>query len=726
MRFLSILIAAWLLIGPARGSVASQPYTVSVGWKADPVHPTVEYFALNGPDGREIWHSGDFNQNAWWISSTGLVIGLRSSGVEGMPGTLTFFGSRGEIVGAAGVIGFSGGRFCRNGNRFFACDLANSLSAYNERGDRLWSLRNGDAYEPSADGSLIAIARNGAVGLYDHGSFRHSLAWPGGPIRIIAFSGNGADLAAISADMMAVYEIEHGVKRWQWAPSGPSQEFVSLASDCSAGFVTTARDRVGKTSECYWAENGTVAAVREYSMNMPLRAVATRGAAEPKDGDAYWPIVPTDQVHPVGNGWGEYQNYSGRYPSYPPDPTSAYFHPGIDVMALTNIGVAVYAVAHGWVKAWLTTSAQWHWRLAIADSSTGYADTCGGWLYAHIDSTKPHLAVGDEVWPGDWIGSLVPWPVTGFDHCHFARISYAGATWNAGGADWRFIEDPLNLMTPTTDMSKPVIEDALPGSRFAFCANNSNTYLDPDSLWGDVDIVARIYDRFGQAITAYPEWEKLNPYRIDYAIRGQSASQPQRLSFLFGHQLDWENIELTGLAFKQEAYCVTWGDYDCRRYYYTVTNTDGDSLLEPSDTSGCWHTVSYANGQYWVVVYAADQYGNTTTDSQLVTINNPTGVGGSPGSSVFIAAALQAFPSPTSGPVSIHYTVPDPMQVTLRVFNLCGQVVRTLEQGVRSTGGHSAFWDGNIIGGSMAPNGVYIVQLDCPAGRIREKVVVIR
>ncbi len=139
--------------------------------------------------------------------------------------------------------------------------------------------------------------------------------------------------------------------------------------------------------------------IREYLVKVPLRAVATQSAAWPKDGAASWPLDPIDQVHPLGNGWGEYQNYGG----------GPYFHPGIDVMALTDIGVPVYAVAHGWVKAWLTTSGDWHWRLAIADSSTNWADSSDAWLYAHIDPARAHLNVGDEVNPGDWIGYLVEW-----------------------------------------------------------------------------------------------------------------------------------------------------------------------------------------------------------------------------------------------------------------------------------------------------------------------------
>ena len=436
--------------------------------------------------------------------------------------------------------------------------------------------------------------------------------------------------------------------------------------------------------------------------------VATAGAA-------LWPLSPTNQVHALGNGWGEYQNYGG----------SPYFHPGIDVMALTDTGVPCYAVARGWVKAWLTTSANEHWRLAIADTNLLYRDSCNGYLYAHIDPNRTHKNVGDLVNPGDQIGYLVYWPVTGFDHCHFARVRDSGATWGRNGqADWTFVENPQNLISPNTDTAKPVIETAITGSKFAYCRNNASTYLPYNNLNGDVDIVARIYERFGVAIPGHSLWERINPYKIEYAIHPPGGSAPRTLSFLFGHYLPWDDVALVNMTFKDDATCNTQGDYSNRVYYYTVTNTDGDSLLEVRDTSGTWHTHNYPNGQYWVVVYASDQYGNTTPDSQLVTV---TGSGveekGSEGGGAF---ALQAGPNPFRGDLEVQYSLPQREWISLVVYNAAGQVVRTLQPGEAREGTQRVRWDGRGQDGKEAGAGVYFLRLRAGSATLTRNVLLLR
>jgi hypothetical protein len=427
-------------------------------------------------------------------------------------------------------------------------------------------------------------------------------------------------------------------------------------------------------------------------------------------GAALWPISPQNQVHPLGNGWGEYQDYGG----------SPYFHPGIDVMALAQ-GVPCYAVAHGWVKAWLTTQAQWHWRLAIADSGLAFADSCNGYLYAHIDSTRPHVHVGDEVNPGDQIGYLVPWPVSGFDHTHHARIRDAGSSWGGGGqADWIFVENPLNFVSPNTDTAKPVIVTAISGSKFAYFRNNSSALLPSSNLTGDVDIVARIYDRFGTAIPGHAAWEEINPNKIEYAIHPPGGSASKTLSFNFGHYLPWDDVNLVNTVFKNASPCTSRGDYDNRAYFYIVTNTNGDSVLSTQDTSGTWHTETFANGPYWVVIYASDPYGNSTADSQLVTVNNLIGVE-EQGAQAGGGLAFTSRPNPFHGDLDVSFFLPGEEQVTLRVYNSAGQLVRTLIAGVEPGGEHLLRWDAKEAG-----SGIYFLRLQAGSRTLTRRVLLLR
>ncbi len=319
-----------------------------------------------------------------------------------------------------------------------------------------------------------------------------------------------------------------------------------------------------------------------------------------------WPLAPQNATHELGNNWGEFQDYGG----YP------YCHPGIDVMGM-SIGRPVYAVQKGTVKAWLTTQAEWHWRLAIADTNIS-TDSVEAWLYAHIDANQYHKNVGDNVTEGELIGYLVEWPVPGFDHCHFARIKDIGTVWNT--ADWAFVQNPLVIITPYADTAKPVFENAYGANKFALCTNNTSTYISPTNITGSIDIIARIYDKTGLALPQYPVWERLIPFRITYEIHGPQ-NVPNRLSFVFKGYFNYDNYVST--IYKDDATCNTQGDYDFRDYYFIVTNTDGDSLVESGDASYSWNTTSIPAGHYWIVISAYDAAGNFKTDSMEVIKTGP-------------------------------------------------------------------------------------------------------
>ncbi len=344
-----------------------------------------------------------------------------------------------------------------------------------------------------------------------------------------------------------------------------------------------------------------------------------------------WPLAPIDSTQGLGNNWGEYQEYGG----------APYLHPGIDVMP-GAINRPVYAVQDGIVKAWLTTSGGWHWRLAIADYET--SDSVEAWLYAHIDPYQYHKNVGEYVTEGELIGYLVEWPITGFDHLHFARIKDAGSVWQYG--DWAFIQNPLLIIEPYDDTTRPVFENAYSGSKFAFCQNNTSYYLQPYDLHGSVDIIAKVYDEVGYPLYN-PEWERLIPYSISYEIRGADTLY-ERLSFIFCDVLYYTaNVEV---IYKDDGVCNTEGDYTTRDYYFIVTNTDGDSLIENTDAGCAWETTNFPDGDYWVVVEARDAAGNAERDSMLVTVANVgvtemVNAGASPG--------LRISPNPGTGPVRI-------------------------------------------------------------------------
>ncbi len=422
----------------------------------------------------------------------------------------------------------------------------------------------------------------------------------------------------------------------------------------------------------------------------------------------FWPIPPVDMVHPIGNNWGEYQNYG----------TGGYFHNGIDILTPDTSGVEVRAVAGGWVKAWGTIQQELHYRLAVCDSPLTYTGRAEGWLYAHIDPARWHKNLGDRVEEGEVIGYLVPWPIDAtFDHLHFARISDTGATWQRfPNPTWWFIQNPLLVIQPNTDIEAPVFEDARPGQRFAFCRDNrNNQYLNPDSLAGDVDIIARIFDRTGFT-TGDTVWDRLAPYRIDYMIRRADGLVvvPWRLGVEFSNRLEGA---LVNVVYKRDNVCRSQGDYENRVYYYIITNTDGDSLIEATDTTGKWATGLIGDGEYWVIVRAADVVGNTTTDSMLVRTRNGVNVDELP--VMVFDRGFEVKPTVGPGERRVNFTLVCAADVKLQLIEPTGRSVQIIVDRWLAPGSYS-------MPIKMENAGVYFLELSAGQYRYRQKLIVTR
>ena len=80
----------------------------------------------------------------------------------------------------------------------------------------------------------------------------------------------------------------------------------------------------------------------------------------------------------------------------------------------------------------------------------------------------------------------------------------------------------------------------------------------------------------------------------------------------------------------------------------------------------------------------------------------------------------QNYPNPFNPTTSIAYAIPEDGAVNLMVYNMQGQVVRTLVNDSQTAGKYSVTWDGRNDDGSMVSNGMYIYRLAAD-GRTAEK-----
>jgi hypothetical protein len=71
----------------------------------------------------------------------------------------------------------------------------------------------------------------------------------------------------------------------------------------------------------------------------------------------------------------------------------------------------------------------------------------------------------------------------------------------------------------------------------------------------------------------------------------------------------------------------------------------------------------------------------------------------------------QNYPNPFNPTTTIEFAVPSAQHVTLEIFNMQGQKVRTLVDGVTSAGSHTVEWDSRTDAGTEAASGVYLYRL---------------
>ena len=89
-------------------------------------------------------------------------------------------------------------------------------------------------------------------------------------------------------------------------------------------------------------------------------------------------------------------------------------------------------------------------------------------------------------------------------------------------------------------------------------------------------------------------------------------------------------------------------------------------------------------------------------------------------------ALFGARPNPTSEGTSFEYQLPTSKHASLVVYNVAGQVVRTLVNAEVPAGYHRARWDGHDESGAKVAAGVYLVRFEAGDYRATKKAVVVR
>jgi hypothetical protein len=87
---------------------------------------------------------------------------------------------------------------------------------------------------------------------------------------------------------------------------------------------------------------------------------------------------------------------------------------------------------------------------------------------------------------------------------------------------------------------------------------------------------------------------------------------------------------------------------------------------------------------------------------------------------------FQNFPNPFNSTTIINYQVSEAGMLSLKVYNILGQKIRTLENSVKSPGYYSAFWNGSDDFGNEVSSGIYILELRIGDFSNKKKMLLIK
>lgn len=87
---------------------------------------------------------------------------------------------------------------------------------------------------------------------------------------------------------------------------------------------------------------------------------------------------------------------------------------------------------------------------------------------------------------------------------------------------------------------------------------------------------------------------------------------------------------------------------------------------------------------------------------------------------------FQNYPNPFNGTTTISFNLPRRMQVSVKIYNILGQLVKTIVDEEVRAGHHKILWDGMNQQGNLVATGVYIIRLDAKQHVAVKKLIVIK
>ncbi len=131
-------------------------------------------------------------------------------------------------------------------------------------------------------------------------------------------------------------------------------------------------------------------------------------------------------------------------------------------------------------------------------------------------------------------------------------------------------------------------------------------------------------------------------------------------------------------------------------------------------------------GAITVAVNSSGETGDINFRLAATDLNNLTSVEQSEGQLPTNIALAQNYPNPFNPTTVIGYKVPETSQVSLQIYNVLGQKIKTLFKGVKSAGDYNLQWNGLNDQGQQVAAGIYVVRLENGNAVLLRKMLLIK